>query len=402
MKSQKIVKNIFGLIFVCSSSAFAFDMVELQRMIQEKMQAAGTNGMMPQMYNMQQAAVASPQMAIVSQEDLAGKIKTLGLASTYVNFDKRKEGFIIDQKPYIDPEGKIVKYGYDGMTGLVTYMAETVPGQYIIKTMQAKSDKEPVDIARATYQGGVWDVSTVTNKRVTGEAIAMGSRGFTVSRETGAITFDPTIGLKTAALPNGYTVAEYQNGDITQTREVLLEAVQEKTGSQTDELIGIFKTAGSLVGLSKTEDYGLLNLETGKLILFNISKDSKNRSDCVQKERINSVFNKCQKSISYEALYDQTGLPNTGHYFWRVVWMNTLSKKPIAITIENGVKQLIATDLTTGKRVLLKERMMGINQFKVKQGSDGKIAVDVQLAFDHEMIDDVENMLATLPAIQEG
>jgi hypothetical protein len=82
--------------------------------------------------------------------------------------------------------------------------------------------------------------------------------------------------------------------------------------------------------------------------------------------------------------------------------MNTPNKKPISITIESGVKKLIATDLTTGKRVLLKERIMGINQFNVKQNPDGKISVDVQLGFDHETINDVENLLNTQPAIQES
>lgn len=398
---QKIVSNLLLGSLIYGSNVFAYDMAEIQKMIQERMQAAGMQGgMMPQMYPMQAPSQSTVPQAVQTQEELSGKINALGIAPTFVQFDKRKEGFVIDQKGYIDPEGKIIKYGYDSFSGLVTYMAETVPGQYVIKTMQAKSDKEPVDIARANYQGGTWDVTTVTGKRITGNAIAMGSKGLTVSRENGAISFDPTVGLKTVALPEGYSVAEYQNGDITQTHHILLEAIPSE--DKNDQAFGAFKALGSSLGLTKKQDYGLFNLDTGKVTFFNIASESKNRSECVQKERINSVFNKCQKSISYEALYDSVGLPNTGHYFWRVIWLSGATKKPISITIENGVKRLIATDLTTGKRVLLKERMMGINQFKVKQGNDGKIAVDVQLAFEHEMIDDVEKMLETLPAIQES
>lgn len=401
MKKQKIVLNLLLGSILCGSNVFAYDMAEIQKMIQERMQAAGMQGgMMPQMYPMQAPVQNTTPQVAITQEELSGKINALGTAPSFVQFDKRKEGFVIDQKGYIDPEGKIIKYGYDSFSGLVTYMAETVPGQYVIKTMQAKSDKEPVDIARANYQGGTWDVTTVTGKRITGNAIAMGSKGFTVSRESGAISFNPIIGLKTVALPEGYSVAEYQNGDITQTHQILLEAIPSE--DKNDQVFGAFKALGSSLGLTKKQDYGLFNLDTGKVTFFNIASESKNQSACIQKERINSVFNKCQKSISYEALYDSVGLPNTGHYFWRVIWLSGATKKPISITIENGVKQLIATDLTTGKRVLLKERMMGINQFKVKQGTDGKIAVDIQLAFDHEMIDDVEKMLETLPAIQES
>jgi hypothetical protein len=105
-------------------------------MIQERMQAAGMQGgVMSQMYPMQAPVQNTPQQVTITQEELSGKITALGTAPSFVQFDKRKEGFVIDQKGYIDPEGKIIKYGYDSFSGLVTYMAETVPGQYVIKTM---------------------------------------------------------------------------------------------------------------------------------------------------------------------------------------------------------------------------------------------------------------------------
>jgi len=165
--------------------------------------------------------------------------------------------------------------------------------------------------------------------------------------------------------------------------------------------MGTFKSLGSHFGLSKKEDYGLMNLDTGKAVMFNISSDAKNQNACVQRgQQINSFMNKCEKSVSFESLYDQAGQPNVGHYYWRVMWVNTPSGKTIAVTIEDGVKRLIATDLSSGKKVLLKERMMGINQFKIYQNGQGKIFADVQLGFSNETVEDIENLLATLPAIE--
>lgn len=399
---RKFVKNTAGLILILGLNAHAFDLFGMQQMLQEKIEAArATNGLVPSgSYQIQAQPQSLPtqNFPVITQEELIAKINSLGKSNGFTVFSQKKEGFAINQKNYMDPEGKVVKYGFDGVSGMVSYLAEITPGQYVIKTMQAQSSGEAVVIANARQIGGIWEVMTVTGKRLTGEAIVMGSRGFTLNRENGAIIFDPLSGIKTAAIPDGYAIADFQNGDATQTKFVLLETI--KPEDDNSKLMGTFKSLGSSLGLTKKEDYGLMNLDTGKMSMFNISSESKNRSECIQKQRINSLVNKCEKSISFETLYDQFGMPNVGHYYWRVTWMKTPSQKIIAITIEDGVKRLIATDLTTGKRVLLKERMMGINQFKVRQDESGKIAVDVQLGFANETVEDVENQLNILPDIQ--
>jgi hypothetical protein len=273
------------------------------------------------------------------------------------------------------------------------------PSQYVVKTMQAQSQVEPVVIANAKKSGNTWDVTTVTGKHLTGDAIVMGSRGFTLNRGNGAILFDPLNGVKMTSIPDGYAIADFQNGDITETKFVLLELIPPV--DEGDSLLGSVKALGSGFGLIKKEDYGLMNVETGKMSMFNISSESKNRNECLKRgKQINSFAYKCENSISFETLYDKFGMPNVGHYYWRVSWMKTPSGKMIAITIEDGVKRLIATDLTAGKRVLLKERMMGINQFKVKQDGAGKISVDVKLGFSEETVEDVEKQLESLPAIE--
>jgi hypothetical protein len=398
----RLVKNGAWLILAIGFNAHAFDLFGMQQILQEKIQAAKAANGLPLSGSYQTPPQVQPMQTqnapVIAQEELSSKINSLGKSNGFTMFTQKKEGFTVNQKNYMDPEGKVVKYGFDGVTGMVSYLAEITPGQYVIKTMQAQSSLEPVVIANARYIGGTWEVMTVTGKRLTGQAIVMGSRGFTLNRDNGAIIFDPISGMKTASIPDGYAIADFQNGDATQTKFVLLEAIPAE--NDNGKLMGTFKSLGSSFGLTKKEDYGLMNLDTGKLSMFNISSESKNRSECIQKQRINSFVNKCEKSVSFESLYDQFGMPNVGHYYWRVTWMKTPSQKNIAVTIEDGVKRLIATDLTTGKRVLLKERMMGINQFKVKQDGAGKISVDVKLGFNDETIEDVEKQLETLPAIE--
>lgn len=387
------MKNSFiAFAFIAATAVNAFDLSQLQQALQQQMQAQYGGNI--------QSAQNMPAMQTITQDELTSRIKALGVSPSFVQFEPRRDGLKIDQRTYIDPEGKIVKYGYDSFSGLVTYMAEMTPGQYMIKTMQAKSANEPIVIARASYTGTTWDVMTVTGKHITGNSLVVGSNGFTVSRDASAISFDATKGLRSVGLPDGYTVADFQNGDITQTGDILLEILPET--EKSGELLGTLKALGSHFGLSQKSDYGLFNIESGKFITFNIASEDKNRNECVQRQYVNSVAYKCKKSFSYESLFNDVGQPNTGHYYWRVIWMNTPSKKPISITIERGVQQLIATDLTTGKKVLLKERLMGINQFNVKQNSDGKISVDVQLGFDHETINDVESLLNSGTPIQES
>ena len=394
MKKRNLIKVLVGVGFFSATAASAFDLFGIQAQI-DAIRAA--NGLQPTAY--QQNNTPMPALPTITQEELTAKINALGKANGFIQFTQKKEGFAINQRNYIDPEAKVMNFAFDGVSGMVTYLAEVVPGQYLIKTMQAQSSAEPVVIANARKVGGTWEVTTMTGKRLTGSAIVMGSRGFTLNRENGAIIFDATSGMKTASLPDGYAIADYQNGDAIQTRFLLLEAIPP--ADDNEKLMGTFKSLGSHFGLSKKEDYGLMNLDTGKAVMFNISSDAKNQNACVQRgQQINSFMNKCEKSVSFESLYDQAGQPNVGHYYWRVMWVNTPSGKTIAVTIEDGVKRLIATDLSSGKKVLLKERMMGINQFKIYQNGQGKIFADVQLGFSNETVEDIENLLATLPAIE--
>lgn len=131
---------------------------------------------------------------------------------------------------------------------------------------------------------------------------------------------------------------------------------------------------------------------TGKLFQLNLTSDGKRvmkMSNCRKK---NLVINECSTATSFESIYTPDGNPNMGHYYWRANWFNTPSG-PIAMSMENGLKDLFITDLTTGKKVTGFSRTLGIQSFSTKQHGDGHVSLAASWAFNTHDIPDVETHL---------
>jgi hypothetical protein len=90
-------------------------------------------------------------------------------------------------------------------------------------------------------------------------------------------------------------------------------------------------------------------------------------------------------------------MPNYGHYFWRISWYKTATR-PLLIAQEGGLSTITATDISTGAKVKLFERTLGINGFSVRQSPSGQIAVTASLGFDKQTIDDVEKRFSAAQA----
>jgi hypothetical protein len=95
---------------------------------------------------------------------------------------------------------------------------------------------------------------------------------------------------------------------------------------------------------------------------------------------------------SYESLFQPNGLHNMTHYFWRINWFNA-GGRPILVSQEGGLTKVAATDLATGKKALIFERLMGIASFNADQGVDGKISISAQMGFSTEKKDDILSLL---------
>jgi len=365
---------------------------------QQVSQLNAQNGYTPQ-------AAATPATAAPprSDADLAAAFDVFPALASGVQFERFRDGFAINGRRYIDPEGKITSYGFDAQSGDFTYLAETSSGEYVLKSGRALASAEPVTIATARKQGAQWQVSTVTGKKFTGYRLIPSSRGFVIARDNTGFRFVPGRGTTNIVAPEAFTIAALQNGDIANTGYILLERTPESNGQANNSLGSLFnavKSLGSVVGVGKKEDYALLNIESNRSVPVNVSLEDKQvqvMSACRQR---NMLIAQCDKMDSYDSVFQPNGTRNMSHYFWRINWFN-VPGRPILVSQEGGLSKVSATDLNSGKKVILFERALGIASFAATQQANGKISVTAQMGFSSETRDDVAALLDTLPDVAQ-
>ncbi len=343
----------------------------------------------PQEAQAKQAAKIE-QAPAVSEQDLAAQIAAFPELPGGATIVKKKDGFEANGRRHIDPEGQIVKYGSSARTGDVTYMAQLSEDSYAIKTMRVGS--EPITIATANVTATGWSVVTATGKKLTGEAIIPLSRGFLVGRSTAGFLYTPGKGITSIAVPDGFLIAPFQNGDIVGTRYLLVERQDIDKSDQVGGIMNAVSSLGSTLGINKKEDYILLHMDSGKQVPINVSMDDKKEGDYSQCRRKGAVMNACKKVEFFESLYDKYGMPNGGHYYWRISWQKSDSG-PLLIITENSMRETTVENLATGKKTPLFNRLLGINYVIVTEKPDGRIAATAKLGFDTQTIDDVEQAL---------
>ena len=119
-----------------------------------------------------------------------------------------------------------------------------------------------------------------------------------------------------------------------------------------------------------------------------IGNDVHEFSGCVP---VNGLVNKCSAMHSFESLYTSTG-KNELHYYWRAAWFPTQSG-PVAVSLENGVKDILITDLQSGKRVTAFHRTLGISSYEVGQNAEGLIGINAHWSFSDHQIPDASALL---------
>lgn len=337
-----------------------------------------------------------------TEADLATAFSKFPVLAEGVQFERFRDGFSVNGKRYIDPEGKISSYAFDPQSGDFTYLAEAHTGEFILKSGRALSTEEPVTIATAYQQGPLWQVSTATGKRFTGYRLIPSSRGFVVARDNTGFRYVPGSGTTNIVAPEAYSIAALQNGDIANTGYILLERTPESNGTQPGNSLGALfssvKSLGNTLGLGKKEDYALLQIESNRLVPVSVSLEDKQvqvMSMCKQK---NILIAKCQQMDTFESAYEPNGSRHLSHYFWRINWFN-VPGRPILVSQEGGLSKISATDLNSGKKVILFERTLGIANFSTVQHANGKISVTAQLGFSSETRDDVLALLDSLPDV---
>lgn len=339
-----------------------------------------------------------------TEASLAADFRQFPTLTQGVQFERFRDGFAINGQRYIDAEGKITSYAFDAQSGDFTYLAETHPGEYVLKAGRAMTQSEPITIATAQKQGMIWQVTAATGKKFTGYRLIPSSRGFVIARDNTGFRYVPGSGTTNIVAPEAFSIAALQNGDIANTGYILLERTPTSNGTQPGNSLGALFSAvqslSSVVGVGKKEDYALLNMDNGRVVPVNISLESKQvqvMSACKQK---NFLIAKCAQMESFESAFEPNGTRNMSHYFWRINWFN-VPGRPVLVSQEGGLGKVTATDLNSGKKVVLFERALGIASFAAIQDANGKINVTAQMGFSSESRQDVLALLDSLPNVAE-
>jgi hypothetical protein len=354
-------------------------------------------GMSNQMQPSQRAQTAQGNGAVMSEEALARSLAAMGSARTKVRIEGARDGLRVDGESFLDPEGQIRSYAFDALTGDITYTIRT--GDTVVyKYLRAGSSADPVTLATAQQLQSGWQVTTVTGKTFSGDAVTPLAKGFMVSRSSSVFRYEPGKSSKGTPLPSGWIMAQFQRGNVGATRFILLEREQPAPGQNggpmgsLTSLIDTAKALGATAGLAKKEDYALMNLDSGKLYPLNIQADGKIYTFMSNCRKRSFLVSDCAKATSVESLYTADNDRNYSHYFWKANWYATPTG-PIAVTLENGVADVYVLDLETGKKVTAFHRALGLSKFDAGQAADGTVSIQANLAFDHQQIADAGKFL---------
>lgn len=324
-----------------------------------------------------------------SESELAESIAKLNeSAKSSVKIERVRDGLKINGAPYLDPEGSILDFAADPLTGNVVYVVKINNNTRIYKYMNVGSDGLPVTLGKAVESRSNASFESASGQKLNGRNVLPTSKGVLVIRDGSAFHYVPGKRVTSLMVPENYHVAPIQNGDLGSTNYLLLEKnpVNQKTqpfGSLLSKLTAI----GNTLGATEVDDYVLYNIDTHNMITLDVSAEGKSVAHHSNCKKLNSVINECSSVNYYNSLYKEDGFRNTSHYYWKISWYNT-AQGAFAVAGEKGLAQVNLINLNERKKATLFERTLGINGFDSEQNPDGKITIKAKMGFSVEKIDD--------------
>lgn len=324
-------------------------------------------------------------------QELGQRLAAMDASGPFVVFERRKDGFSVNGSPFLDADGAVTDFGADGVSGAVTYLVDVGDGSAIVKHRNVHSNEQPVVMGTLVSRGEQIAYQGRDGKTAGGDFVKPTSRGLVVVREASLVAIDFRSGaVNPIAIPDGFHVAEYQNGDVGATRFVLLE--RDTAGRSVGGDLKATATAlGALFGRDNRSDYALFNIDTGDVVPVAISATRNTVSYGSNCRRQNQFVNRCSQWNSYDALYEPDGRPNYSHYFWSLSWLNT-KDGPVAAAIEKGLTEVNVIRLSDGVRANAFKRGMGIQYFTTETLADGTLKLVAYWAFRGHPVDDVSTL----------
>jgi hypothetical protein len=245
---------------------------------------------------------------------------------------------------YVDPLSPIVSASAVSDTGWVTYLVTgSKANDFIVKRIDFTKGGDPEMIGTLEGVRGEWRFSSANGPAFAAYEYVLTSKGILLLRDATVFTYLPSNKAIARILPEGWSMAWVQKGDIESSRLIVvqkLDAVNPLGGSHFQ--------------------IGFYDIDQGKII-----------------ETIS------MKMLDFEA---SKIFPNKFYLF------NT-AKGPICIAIENGHKQVVIRNIRSGEKRVIFERDLGIASLKAMQEGDGRIFVKAHVGFSSPSIDDAEAFL---------
>jgi hypothetical protein len=213
-----------------------------------------------------------------------------------------RDGIRINNVNFVDPEGKMTAYSYDVTTGDITYqIAAPSKNSFVFKYFNPGKQVDPIVIATAQTSGNGLQVTTSSGAVMSGQGVAPMSKGIIVYRGNTLFVYEAGVGVKSSGIPDGWFVAQFQRGNVGATRHILIQNLSALTNMRDKGGIGGFigstMALASSLGISKKEDFALLNIDDGSMVKFDISVEGTSQMILTNCQKRNSYFNECAEVI---------------------------------------------------------------------------------------------------------
>ncbi|MEY2161438.1 hypothetical protein [Rhodanobacter sp. FW106-PBR-LB-2-11] len=266
------------------------------------------------------------------------------------DFEWRPDGFVADGKSVVDPEGRIVQWDGDGLSGDVTYLVQVAAGQFDVRFTNTHSTLPPITVGSLYIDPTGQHFTSVDGQTVSGRILIPTSKGIVMARDTAIFDYEFGKPVVSQALPPQYMVATFQRGPVGTTNYVLLKRYISQA-ERHDPIEGVKGLFNIVRGKVTSNDFALFNIKTGHAVYLAIDEPGTGGS-----------------------IWNRDGRANYQHYFWQIDWMPN-PKGATAVVLENQFRDLNAIRLDSGERINVRHRAMGIERFNVYPLANGSFGI---------------------------
>ncbi len=294
--------------------------------------------------------------------------------------------------------GEVIDFARDPYSNVIFQLVKLPNGSREIQRRSAEGVKR---LASVSGREGKWLIEPDGGAPIEAIDLQLTNRGFVAGTRNRVMAYTEGMGLSPVQWPAGYHSAAVQRGNVAQTGYVLFERDNASGQKSAAGIFDLISDLGNTVGVSKRNNYVLVDLHSGKNYTLNVSTAGKivttttGASNCRKR---NALINVCQDvaTDSRENLRDNLGMKNLRHYLWSIYWFKAPSGTYL-IALEDGGGKVTATKLETGEKRIAFSRALGIADFSAAQIDDGRIQLSARLAFSRLDIEDLETAFAGLP-----